>query len=237
MVLAPRRFGKEGNLEDSKVITIYNRLKRQKGLHGLTLYTATGVKETNGFDRSHPYLILTTRKGESLLRDYTFFKQLEVDFRAFTGAQDVLGGASGETYRVPYNGDVLFIKRRYDWGRAPFEFMGAQLLAEQGIHVSPLVLATNTYFVTEEVPGAPLGTSEWVLSERERARFKQYHSEVERIGEQLEERGLWIPKQGSMAYFRSIKAEHLFPRDLDSQNPLDWYTVIDPVDWSSDWPF
>lgn len=128
-----------------------------------------------------------------------------------------------KTYRLMVNGAMLYMKINPYIGHAYDELHALLYLASQGVHVAPVIAAGIDCIVTEEVDGMALIPGQ----------YTDYVLGYDEVISQLVQ-DYATPLFASKGYngnivVSDVKEEHLIPRDLSNDNPLEWFHLIDGV--------
>jgi len=176
------------------------------------------------FSHLKPYLIVYSTVGSHLVNDSNFLKNLEGDITKIPDAQ-VVRRVHNTTVRVPYGGQNLYIKHNGEVGTAPYEFIGMQELSPGGMHIVPIVLAIQSRIVTLEVIGEHPNYDDTLTLKI----FTFYEAAKKVFRRAFGGDRVLI---GTSGYILGAiyNIEHLLVRDLDSDNPLDWFTAIDAIE-------
>jgi hypothetical protein len=220
-----------GWLSFGEAIALHTGLRKGKSFSGLESYQIPGVMEQGGADHPPlPYLALVTKPGKNYLLDPDFFAIAHGNLRDNPDAKIAPGDNNGCTYKINYQGQAVYIKSDF-FGWTPHFFMGMHLLASEGVHIAPLLFATQHLLITKEVEGQLLydfKKDEEVVGEY-RNRWNVYSSLIYQIQEKLIKKNLWFKLTHDLEVEVDLKSSNLIVRDFTSVNPLDWFTFIDCV--------
>jgi len=208
---------------------LHSMLRKVKSFRGLDSYTIPGLMEQGGTDHPPlPFLALASKQGNDYLMDPEFFALAHSNLEDNPLAE---ASKEGHAYKVSWKGQSVYIKNNEFFGWSPHFFIGMHLLENEGVHVSPLLFATQHLFVTKEVKGQLLKhyKKDGELSGEYERRCEIYTDILYEIQEKLIQKKLWFENSYNLDVEIDPKTTNFIIRDFKSNNPLDWFTFIDCV--------